>query len=283
MTPRTDAALVALSDGAQVRARAGGGRRRPRQRRARGARDRRPALGLRPEGAGLHRRPRAAARRRLDRDPPLRRAVHPGAAARPRRRRTHSAVVWMEAGPRAAALAAMPAAAFEAALNARACGVLGRAAAGEPAPALADRRPGGRPARRPAHRAGRRGGACGAADRGAGAQHEPRATSRRCSTSASRRAPPARDIGAPELLARYHRARHGDMLARSPASTLLNRAAMAGARRCATCAARGSRRCTASRRCAARRCGSASAPPPGRRVSPACEVRGRMDGVAASI
>ena len=38
------------------------------------------------------------------------------------------------------------------------------------------------------------------------------------------------DIGAPELLARYHRARHGDMLVRIAGIDLLNRAAMAGPR-----------------------------------------------------
>ena len=54
VTPRTDAALVALSDGDPGARPAGGGRGRPRQRGARGARDRRAALGLRAEGAGLH-------------------------------------------------------------------------------------------------------------------------------------------------------------------------------------------------------------------------------------
>ena len=38
------------------------------------------------------------------------------------------------------------------------------------------------------------------------------------------------DIGAPELLARYHRARHPDILLRMAGLDLLNRAAMAGAR-----------------------------------------------------
>ncbi|MEL6235253.1 MAG: FAD-dependent monooxygenase [Pseudomonadota bacterium] len=38
----------------------------------------------------------------------------------------HAAVVWMEDGPTAAALAEMPSAQFEAALNERACGVMGR-------------------------------------------------------------------------------------------------------------------------------------------------------------
>ena len=37
------------------------------------------------------------------------------------------------------------------------------------------------------------------------------------------------DIGAPELLGRYHRARHGDMLLRIAGIDALNRAAMAGA------------------------------------------------------
>ena len=36
------------------------------------------------------------------------------------------------------------------------------------------------------------------------------------------------DIGAPELLASYHRARHGDILARIAGVDLLNRASMAG-------------------------------------------------------
>ena len=57
VTPRTDGAIVALSGGAQVRARAGDRGRRPRQRRPPRPRDRGAALGLRPEGAGLLRRP----------------------------------------------------------------------------------------------------------------------------------------------------------------------------------------------------------------------------------
>ena len=65
---------------------AGGRGGRSRQRGAARARDRRAALGLRAEGAGLLGRPRPAARGGVDRDPPLGRAVHPGAAARPRRR-----------------------------------------------------------------------------------------------------------------------------------------------------------------------------------------------------
>jgi 2-octaprenyl-6-methoxyphenol hydroxylase len=38
------------------------------------------------------------------------------------------------------------------------------------------------------------------------------------------------DIGAPELLARYHRARHGDIVMRVAGIDALNRAAMAGRR-----------------------------------------------------
>jgi 2-octaprenyl-6-methoxyphenol hydroxylase len=38
------------------------------------------------------------------------------------------------------------------------------------------------------------------------------------------------DIGAPDLLGRYHRARHGELLLRIAGLDALNRAAMAGAR-----------------------------------------------------
>ena len=80
--------------------------------------------------------------------------------------------------------------AFEAALNARSCGVLRPAPAGKPAAAVADRHPGGGAARRASRGAGGRGRARRAADRRAGPQHEPQATSRPCSTSASPRATP---------------------------------------------------------------------------------------------
>ena len=57
VTPRSGEALVRLADGAPGAGAAGGGRRRARQRAARGARHRGPPLGLRAEGAGLHRHP----------------------------------------------------------------------------------------------------------------------------------------------------------------------------------------------------------------------------------
>ena len=165
-----------------------------------------------------------------------------------------SAVVWMEAGPRAAELAAMPEAAFEAALNAarlrRARARSGSRAARRLWPIVAQVADA---ARRAAHGAGGRGGARGAADRGAGAEHEPRATSRRCSISAPAARAAGGDIGAPELLARYHRARHGDMLLRIAGIDALNRAAMAGRAAAARPAARraeGAAR--ACRRCAGR-------------------------------
>ena len=41
---------------------------------------------------------------------------------------------------------------------------------------------------------------------------------------------PRGDIGAPDLLGRYHRRRHGDVLLRVAGIDVLNRAAMAGAR-----------------------------------------------------
>ena len=99
--------------------------RRPRQRGAPRPGDRRAALGLRPEGAGLRRRPRPAARRGLDRDPPLRRPVHPGAAARPRRRRRiRRWSGWRAArGPRRSPRC--PATAFAEAATERSCGLLG--------------------------------------------------------------------------------------------------------------------------------------------------------------
>ena len=218
------------------------------------------ALGLRAEGAGLHRdarrcrttasRPRSTAR--AGRSPWCR---CPTATARTPRpwsgwRRARGRRSWRRCRTEA----------FEAALNARACGVLGELRLAEPAAALADRRPGRRPARRAAHGAGRRGGARGAADRGAGAEHEPRATSRRCSTSASRRATPGGDIGAPELLrALPPRAARR----RAAADRRDRRAEPRGDGRRAAAARPAPRRAAGAarrrRRCGGRRCGSGSA------------------------
>ena len=124
VTPRTDAALVALSDGIQVRAGlvvAADGRDSA-VREALG-------IGVRRWGYGqkalvftvTHALPHGQVSTEIDRSGgpftlvPL--PDNDGAHA--------SAVVWMEEGPKAAALAAMPVAAFAAALNLRSCGVLG--------------------------------------------------------------------------------------------------------------------------------------------------------------
>ena len=126
VTPRTDAALAALSDGTQVRAAlvvAADGRDSA-VREGLGIAVRRWGYGQKavvftvdpPAAARRASRPRSTAR--AGRSPWCR---CPTATAR-----TASAVVWMEEGPRAAELAAMPVGAFEAALNARGCGVLGR-------------------------------------------------------------------------------------------------------------------------------------------------------------
>jgi hypothetical protein len=73
-------------------------------RRARGGGHRRAHHALRAEGAGLRRDPSDPARECLDRDPPLRRAVHAGPPARLHRRGRDRApllaIVWMERGRR---------------------------------------------------------------------------------------------------------------------------------------------------------------------------------------
>ncbi len=138
-----------------------------------------------------------------------------------------SAVVWMETGPAAQALLELEPGAFEAALNARACGVLGAlrlTSARRIWPIVAqvaDRLDGPRVAlvAEAAHVVppiGAQGlnmslsdiaalrDLCVAARDGGG------------------------DIGGPEVLARYHRARHGEILLRVAGVDALNRAAMAG-------------------------------------------------------
>jgi 2-octaprenyl-6-methoxyphenol hydroxylase len=139
--------------------------------------------------------------------------------------RHHSAVVWMETGPRAVVLAAMAEAEFEAALNMRACGVLGELRLASPRrvwPIIAQ-----------------------AADRLDG----PRTA---LVAEAAHVIPPIgaqglnmslkdvavlldlvvaarnawRDIGDAALLARYGRARHPDILMRIAGVDALNRAAM---------------------------------------------------------
>ncbi len=139
-----------------------------------------------------------------------------------------SAVVWMETGPRAAELAAMPEDAFTAALNLRACGVLGdlrlsgRRMLWPIIAQIASRLDGPRTAlvAEAAHvlpPIGAQGLNMSLAD-----------IATLLDLCAGARAS-AGDIGAPELLRRYHRARHGDALVRIAGIDLLNRAAMAGA------------------------------------------------------
>ncbi len=141
----------------------------------------------------------------------------------------HSAVVWMETGPRAAELAAMDVPAFEAALNARSCGVLGRLGLASPRRVwpiisqVADRLDGPRLAlvAEAAHVVPPIGA------QGLNMSLRDVATLRDLCVAARAS---GRDIGAPELLSRYGRARHPDILARVAGIDALNRAAMAGAR-----------------------------------------------------
>jgi 2-octaprenyl-6-methoxyphenol hydroxylase len=139
----------------------------------------------------------------------------------------HSAVVWMETGPKAAALAALPEAEFAAALNTRACGVLGRLDLASPRliwPIIAQA-------------AGRLDGPRTALV--AEAAHViPPIGAQGLNMSlhdiatlldlAIEARDAGADIGARELLARYNRARHPDILVRIAGVDLLNPAAMAG-------------------------------------------------------
>jgi 2-octaprenyl-6-methoxyphenol hydroxylase len=140
----------------------------------------------------------------------------------------HSAVVWMETGPRATALNAMPEAEFEAELNARACGVLGTLRLASPrrlwpiVSQVADRLDGPRTAlvAEAAHVVPPIGAQ--------GLNMSLRDIATLIDLCAEAR-DAGRDFGAPELLARYHRARHGDILMRVAGIDVLNRAAMAEA------------------------------------------------------
>lgn len=141
----------------------------------------------------------------------------------------HSAVVWMETGPKAATLATMDIPAFEAALNARACNVLGPLKLASPRAQwpiisqIADRLNAPRLAlvAEAAHvmpPIGAQGLNTSLADI-------------RCLRDLIRDVRTAgHDIGAPELLTRYNRARHAEILARILGIDLLNRAAMTEAR-----------------------------------------------------
>jgi 2-octaprenyl-6-methoxyphenol hydroxylase len=139
----------------------------------------------------------------------------------------HSAVVWMETGPRAQALQEMDVAAFEAALNERACGLLGELRLTSPRriwpiiSQVADRLDGPRAAlvAEAAHVIPPIGA------QGLNMSLRDIATLRDLCREAR---DAGRDIGAPDLLARYHRARHGDILMRVMGVDALNRAAMTG-------------------------------------------------------
>jgi 2-octaprenyl-6-methoxyphenol hydroxylase len=138
-----------------------------------------------------------------------------------------SAVVWMETGPRAQALFEMAVPDFEAALNERACGLLGPLTLTSPRriwpiiSQVADRLDGPRTAliAEAAHVIPPIGA------QGLNMSLRDIATLRDLCRSAR---DAGRDIGAPELLARYHRARHGDILMRVAGVDALNRAAMTG-------------------------------------------------------
>jgi 2-octaprenyl-6-methoxyphenol hydroxylase len=228
VTPRTEAALVALSDGTQVRARlvvAADGRDSA-VREGLGIGARRWGYGQKALVFSVtHTAPHEGVSTEIHRSGgpftlvPL-----------PDRDGAHaSAVVWMEAGPRAAELAAMPEEAFTAALNLRACGVLGELRlAGRrllwPIVAqIADRLDGPRTAlvAEAAHVVppiGAQGLNMSLTDIAALLDlcEEARAG--------------GRDIGAPDLLRRYHRRRYGEALVRIAGIDALNRTAMAGAR-----------------------------------------------------
>lgn len=140
--------------------------------------------------------------------------------------RPHSAVVWMENGRRAGMLAEMPETDFETALNERACGVLGRLELASPrrlwpiVAQVADRLDGPRTAlvAEAAHVIPPIGA------QGLNMSLRDIATLRDLVVAARDR---GEDIGGPELLRRYHRARHPEVLARVVGVDLLNRAAMA--------------------------------------------------------
>lgn len=139
-----------------------------------------------------------------------------------------SSVVWMETGPRAAALAGMTPEAFEAELNARSCGVLGelrlasRIALWPIVSQLAPRLD------------GPRGALMGETAHvvppiGAQGLNMSLADAAALAGIVAETATSGGDIGGPEPLARYHRERWPEMAARVAGIDALNRAAMAEA------------------------------------------------------
>lgn len=226
LTPRTEAALVRLADGRQFRARlvvAADGR-DSFVREAVGIGARRWGYGQKAVVfAVTHEAPHEGVSTEIHRSGgPFTLVPLPDAEGAHR-----SAVVWMEAGPRAQALFEMEPGAFEAALNLRACGVLGElrlASARRIWPVVsqvADRLDGPRAAlvAEAAHVVppiGAQGLNMSLRDIGTLLDL----------CVAARDA--GGDVGGPELLARYHRARHGDILMRVAGVDALNRAAMVG-------------------------------------------------------
>ncbi|SES65783.1 FAD-dependent monooxygenase [Oceanicella actignis] len=227
LTPRLNDAVAQLSDGAQVRARlvvAADGRD--------SAARRMLGLGARRWGyaqkalvfAVAHERPHEGVSTEIHRTGgPFTLVPLPDHEGRP-----CSSVVWMERGPRAQALFEAPPEAFEEAVNERSCGVLGRL------------RPIGRRALWPivsqlAERLdGPRGALMGEAAHvvppiGAQGLNMSLADAAALADLVARAAAAGEDIGAPALLARYHRARWPEMSARVAGIDLLNRAAMAQA------------------------------------------------------
>jgi 2-octaprenyl-6-methoxyphenol hydroxylase len=139
-----------------------------------------------------------------------------------------SAVVWMEDGPKAAALAAMAEPAFDAALAERACGIVGDIRLAGPrrlwpiVSQVAARLDGPRTAlvAEAAHVVPPIGAQ--------GLNMSLRDIAALLDLCVAARAA-GEDFGAAPVLARYHRARHPDILARVAGIDALNRAAMAGA------------------------------------------------------
>jgi 2-octaprenyl-6-methoxyphenol hydroxylase len=225
MTARTDRALVALSGGMQVRARlviAADGRDSFLREAA--------GIGVRRWGYGqkaivfavTHTLPHDGISTEIHRTGgPFTLVPLPDQGGR-----HHSAVVWMETGPRAVALHGLATDDFEEALNARACGVLGTLRLASPrriwpiVSQAADRLEGPRLAlvAEAAHVIPPIGA------QGLNMSLRDIATLRDLVVEAR---DAGGDIGAPGLLARYGRARHADILVRIAGVDLLNRAAMA--------------------------------------------------------
>ncbi len=140
--------------------------------------------------------------------------------------RHHSAVVWMETGPEANRLAGLDKTAFEAELTTRSCHVLGPLTLESPRRVwpiisqVASRLDGPRTAlvAEAAHVIPPIGA------QGLNMSLRDIATLRDLCLRAREA---GGDIGAPDLLSSYHRARHGDILARVAGIDALNRAAMA--------------------------------------------------------